>query len=71
MSLTRRIPGDMMLFAYWKGLKSALPNYSDETIIKRFLNDFGAYCEDCTIAALSDRLRRMNELWIEDQRTKG
>lgn len=70
MALVDRIPGDMMLFAYWRAIRSALPNYSDETIIKRFLKDFGTYCEDCTTAALSDRIRRMNALWMEEQKTK-
>ncbi len=69
MGFLQRSREDQLLFTYWRAINSALPNYSDETIIKRFIKDMGNYCEECTVDTLRFRLVRMKAEYLEDQKT--
>lgn len=68
MSIWERQREDQLLFAYWKAINRALPNFSDNTIIEGFLNDFGSYCDHCTKEALRRRLRRMREEYNKEDK---
>lgn len=61
---------DLILLGYWLGIKNALPNYTDQSIVSRFRKECPQYCDGCTDEAIIKRIARMRELWIDDQRTK-
>lgn len=69
MGFLERTREDQALFIYWAGVNDVLPNYSDATIIKRFIKRFGNYCDGCTEEALRNRLIRMRAEYLEEQKT--
>ena len=57
------------VLAYWKGAKRMFANFSDDTIMRGFLQDFGARCLNCTVTNLTHRLKRMKVHELNQEKT--